>query len=456
MWKAPGPERTRTAARGIARADALRPRRSRPAFATTPVRRRNLPRRGHTKPQQGRKHYSPLVSTPREDKAGHPRAEGEGFTKNPRPHQLETIDAVQSLGFLGERLLTLPRTTVANLQDRVESLKAWQSSLQKGVLPSCSIGTPEGGESESGPGATESASLAWPEEPFQSQLVEALAELEMASLTRRYPKLANTLLNNIMDLVETFEASYVDPHAEDEDEEEEETDAGAPPPRSQAAPDSSDENSEEEIIPLEDAAPDPNSTLVEDLMSEFRKEWEPIAEALDASDQFFEDLGDMVADQMSHDIETLSTQDSVWKHVGWKEIRDLSRKLERLPQLRKLVRDLGRGSRGRGPKRLANAEEYRSGNPEGLVTSNLVIEETAGVHRSGEIMTMLPSEASLLAAGRTNPTLKQLWHSKRAERSLLSYERVGWMEDEPSNVLDRMEIRPSGVQGPIILCLDTR
>jgi len=104
---------------------------------------------------------------------------------------------------------------------------------------------------------------------------------------------------------------------------------------------------------------------------------------------------------------------------------------------------------------LANAEEYRSGNPEGLVTSNLVIEETAGVHRSGEIMTMLPSEASLLAAGRTNPTLKQLWHSKRAERSLLSYERVGWMEDEPSNVLDRMEIRPSGVQGPIILCLDT-
>ena len=377
---------------------------------------------------------------------------------SPPSRQLETIDALQSLGFLGERLLTLPRTTVANLQDRVESLIAFQSSLQKGVLPSCSIGTPEGGESESVPGATEAASLAWPEEPFQSQLVEALAELEMASLTRRYPKLANTLLNNIMDLVETFEASYVDPHAadEDEDEEDEESDAGAPPPRSQAAPDSSDENSEEEVIPLEDAAPDPNSTLVEDLMSEFRKEWEPIAEALDASDQFFEDLGDMVADQMSNDIETLSTQDSVWKHVGWKEIRDLSRKLERLPQLRKLVRDLGRGSRGRGPKRLANAEEYRSGNPEGLVTSNLVIEETAGVHRSGEIMTMLPSEASLLAAGRTNPTLKQLWHSKRAERSLLSYERVGWMEDEPSNVLDRMEIRPSGVQGPIILCLDTR
>mmetsp|Transcript_7823 Transcript_7823/g.20076 ORF Transcript_7823/g.20076 Transcript_7823/m.20076 type:complete len:161 (-) Transcript_7823:250-732(-) len=70
-------------------------------------------------------------------------------------------------------------------------------------------------------------------------------------------------------------------------------------------------------------------------------------------------------------------------------------------------------------------------------------------------MNMLPSEASLLAASKRRPILKQLWHSRRSERSLLSYERVGWMEDEPSNVLDVMEIRPSGVQGPIILCLDT-
>ena len=89
------------------------------------------------------------------------------------------------------------------------------------------------------------------------------------------------------------------------------------------------------------------------------------------------------------------------------------------------------------------------------MTSNLVIEETAGIFRSGEIMSMLPSEASLLAAGRRSPILKKLWHSKRAERGLLSYERVGWMDEEQSNVLDRLEIRPSGLQGPLILCLDT-
>ncbi|QDZ22704.1 hypothetical protein A3770_08p52220 [Chloropicon primus] len=364
--------------------------------------------------------------------------------------QLETLEVIQSLGPLGERLLTLPRTTVSNLQSRVESLKTWQSKLQRGVLPT---GSEQGGIGE---GKSMDGSLAWPEEPFQGQLLQALAELDMASLTRRFPKLTNTLLANMMDVVEEFEASYVESDDDDEAEEEEVQDDDQPPSPSSidVAQDSGLEPAEggdgEEITTVVE-----NAELAEDLLAEFRKEWEPIAEALDTSEQFFEDLGDMVQEQFSHDIDTLGTQNSVWKHTGWKEIKELSRKLERLPQLRKLVRDLGRGSRGRGPKRLANAEEYMSGNPEGLITSNLVIEETAGVFRSGEIMNMLPSEASLLAAGRGNGILKQLWHSKRMERSLLSYERVGWMDDEDSNVLERMEIRPSGVQGPIILCLDT-
>ena len=367
--------------------------------------------------------------------------------------QLDAIEAVQSLGTIGERLLTLPRTTVANLQDRVDSLKVWQGELQKGVLPG-SAGA-EGVESGE---VGEGRAVSWPEEPFRGQLLQTLADLEMASLTRRYPKLTNTLLANVMDVVEAFEASYVDAEQdEEEDEDEEEDPRGRDPPpppeeapSSEASPSEESDDAAEELLVL-----DPNADLAEDLLSDFRKEWEPIAEALDASEQFFDDLGEVVKDQFSHDIDTLGTTNSVWKHVGWKEVKELSRKLERLPQLRKLVRDLGRGSRGRGPKRLANAEEYRSGNPEGLITSNLVIEETAGIFRSGEIMSMLPSEASLLAAGRRSPILKKLWHSKRAERGLLSYERVGWMDEEQSNVLDRLEIRPSGLQGPLILCLDT-
>ena len=44
---------------------------------------------------------------------------------------------------------------------------------------------------------------------------------------------------------------------------------------------------------------------------------------------------------------------------------------------------------------------------------------------------------------------------RRAERSLLSYERSGWLEDEPTRTTQHFETRPSSEMGPIICCLDT-
>lgn len=45
--------------------------------------------------------------------------------------------------------------------------------------------------------------------------------------------------------------------------------------------------------------------------------------------------------------------------------------------------------------------------------------------------------------------------ARRVERNLMSYERTGWVDDEPSRLTGRMEIRPASEQGPIIVCLDT-
>lgn len=44
--------------------------------------------------------------------------------------------------------------------------------------------------------------------------------------------------------------------------------------------------------------------------------------------------------------------------------------------------------------------------------------------------------------------------ARRVERSLLSYERSGWLEDT-TTVTKHTEIRPSAEMGPIICCLDT-
>lgn len=157
----------------------------------------------------------------------------------------------------------------------------------------------------------------------------------------------------------------------------------------------------------------------------------------------------------------------VWKATGWKEVEALRRKLADLRELRELVRSLGRGG-GKGPKRRAPEEVPSSRRPPGVTRSPLVPEETWGLTRSGDLSRMLPSEAHLLAAGWPrgkgqtevepvdgNRAARLLHLVRRAERNLMSYERTGWVDDEPARVTGRMEIRPAAELGPIILCLDT-
>lgn len=40
--------------------------------------------------------------------------------------------------------------------------------------------------------------------------------------------------------------------------------------------------------------------------------------------------------------------------------------------------------------------------------------------------------------------------SSPAERMLMSYERTGWVDDEPARLTGRLEIRPAAELGPII------
>jgi uncharacterized protein with von Willebrand factor type A (vWA) domain len=89
---------------------------------------------------------------------------------------------------------------------------------------------------------------------------------------------------------------------------------------------------------------------------------------------------------------------------------------------------------------------------ESQVRSPLEPEETNGLCRSDDISRMLPSEMALIANGSRPARL--LHFARRMERTLLSYERVGWAE-EPAVTGQGTEIRPAAECGPIILCLDT-
>lgn len=243
--------------------------------------------------------------------------------------------------------------------------------------------------------------------------------------------------------------------------------------------------------------------LAEEMLKKFEDDWAPAMEALDTASQAFEDI-----EELMDGPEGFDNSKSVWHQSGWREVNYLRKRLEELRELRELVRSLGRGG-GMGPLRKAPRQLYKTGNPAGIIRTEQSPEETRGLTRSGDLSRMLPMEAHLLAAGwprksrgeesilgidaskkgNTNSssssgssnkskqggtTVKEesidgldrlpeegsracrlLFMARRAERQLMSYERTGWSENEPTRVTDRLELRPAAEMGPIIVCLDT-
>lgn len=202
------------------------------------------------------------------------------------------------------------------------------------------------------------------------------------------------------------------------------------------------------------------------LADEFEAEWRPVADSLGDAEAAFDDLSGLIDGPRGFD-----TAHALWRDdAGWREVAALSAKLERLKELRDLVRSLGRAA-GKGPLRRAPAQVDAPRRPPGVLRSPLQPEETAGLARSGDLSRMLPHEAHLVAAGwprgRGSPgqdgttiitgsrPARLLHLARRAERTLLSYDRTGWLDGEPARTTGRLEVRPAAELGPIIVCLDT-
>lgn len=385
-------------------------------------------------------------------------------------------------------LLRLPSTSgnVDSLRQCAEGIDEWKAQLQRGLLP--------GSETK------------WPDDlVFREALLDALGDLDMARFTRQFPPVLDTLMKNILDILYIYEQQKVDEEGQPDESPEMKNEGGGSSENGgdgnpeDGDPDSDgggggaegDDSSESQdgsspgggggsegqndgdgnktdIENIEmnmeggddsgendaakeaarEAAKERNKELVKQLMDDFKQDWEPAVDKLDKATKAFEglDLDDLAEGPDGFDITK-----GLWQQTGWRELDSLRKKLEELRELRDLVRSLGRGA-GRGPLRRAPRQRERSGMPIGLVRSPLEPEETNGLCRSDDISRMLPSEMSLIANGSRPARL--LHFVRRMERTLLSYERVGWAE-EPAVTTEGTEIRPAAECGPIILCLDT-
>ena len=148
---------------------------------------------------------------------------------------------------------------------------------------------------------------------------------------------------------------------------------------------------------------------------------------------------------------------------GWQEVLRIRRLLEGLPELAKIIRALGR-SRPAEEDAAANMTVVEIMQPATARRAEArtvrvpdMPGETRGIHRSDRIARMLPAEAMLLG----HPRLRLVWHARRAERTLLSYEDDDRLTEIRLHQAPVLEPRP-GLQpgkrlelGPILVCVDT-
>jgi uncharacterized protein with von Willebrand factor type A (vWA) domain len=189
----------------------------------------------------------------------------------------------------------------------------------------------------------------------------------------------------------------------------------------------------------------------------FAADWAERCGELDELIGAFGDLGDLLKNTRWDALRGLL------RSSEWREVVRIRRLIERLPEITRIIRSLGRAR--------PTADEAESSQMLHTVIEPAQVQstvarrlrvpdmpgETRGVHRSGRIARMLPAEAMLLG----HPQLRLVWHARHAERTLLAYE-----DDDHLQEVRRASapvLRPSPRQaparrlemGPMLICVDT-
>jgi len=189
----------------------------------------------------------------------------------------------------------------------------------------------------------------------------------------------------------------------------------------------------------------------------FAADWAERCGELDELIGAFGDLGDLLKNTRWDALRGLL------RSSEWRELVRIRRLIERLPELARIIRGLGRARQtdvddasSHALNTVIEAAELQSPCARRLRVPDMP-GETRGVHRSGRIARMLPAEAMLLG----HPQLRLVWHARHAERTLLAYEDDDHLQEtrQARAPVLRPSPRPASAKrlemGPMLICVDT-
>ena len=210
------------------------------------------------------------------------------------------------------------------------------------------------------------------------------------------------------------------------------------------------------IVDAMDAG-DSADTAAARALDDFGADWRERCGTIDELTAVFGEYADLVKNtrwDMMHGL---------LRSSGWQEVARARRLVESLPELARIVRQLGRA-------RPTDEPDASSRSDVAVMEEHLALREverqlqvpdypgeTLGVRRSGRVARMLPAEAMLLL----HPRLRLVWHARHAERTLLGYEDSDRMPEIVRELAPAW--RPSARRapdkrlelGPMLVCVDT-
>lgn len=336
-----------------------------------------------------------------------------------------------------------------SVADRGAALVLWRTRLLTGALPTRD-------------------ELAWPDAHTRDALLDVFAEFDMASFCKNDPELTEFVLLDMLDQLDSAERlrerialtfAQLDTLAAKRaggacDG------AGAP-----SVPIGAHRGNEDPLPKAMGWVDDATRSavareslrLATDLMASkvragLRAQWEHRVEAWRELRALAALLGQVLPRGWTH-------AQGLLRPAAWMEFSRLRKTMESLPALRALVETLGRlradaQSRETVAERIVGTILREVTRDEEVVTP-LAKVEVMGLERSGEVSRVLPSEMAMLA----HPTLRMLWHARRAEASLLAYHAQGvYTQRVQATETFSEELgveRPRAARGPVLVCLDT-
>ncbi len=329
-------------------------------------------------------------------------------------------------------VVTLP---VGTLPERVQGVRQWREALLRGHLPSADT---------------------WPPPEIASPARQALESMGLVRFCKDQPVLADAVLHDVLASFARRDSALREEVSSRLRELEQlervrldELEASRARKEKRAPRDVTLDEATLERLRRQAERDAAARKVGED--SQMTAAWGERARAWAAISDVFGDLGEMMGRGWDMSL-------GVLRHTGWMDLLRLRELVEQLPQLREIIRSLGRLHASDADETVADTvfvavrrleEERRE------VRTRHIPAETRGIERSGEIARMLPVEAVNLG----HPKLRLLWHARRAERALLTYrvegieiERV-MVERDAEEAVERRRPRPE--RGPIIAVMDT-